>query len=242
MPNESQSPRPFPSKRSIIPACDTDLTMFRRLIRDTADLPEVSGFKLGFELALRVGLPTLVEQIREHSDKPIIYDHQKGGTDIPDQGPRYAKVMAESKIDWAILFPLTGPKSLEAWVKAHQEAGVGIIVGAWMTHPHYRVSDGGFLGDEAILRIYTLSAELGVTHFVVPGNNLAAIRAVRSHVESVIDSPVYLSPGLVTQGGDISHAAAAAGERWHAIVGRGLYQAEDVRVAAQDFIRQLNTA
>ena len=43
-------------------------------------------YKVGLSLALDCGLPKVVEIAREYTDKPIIYDHLKAGTDIPEVG------------------------------------------------------------------------------------------------------------------------------------------------------------
>ena len=62
-----------------------------------------------------------------------------------------------------------------------------------------------------------------VTDFVVPGNNLEMIKKIRDGLEASGVQPVFYAPGFVEQGGSISEAARVAGDRWHAIVGRGIY-------------------
>ena len=43
----------------------------------------------------------------------------------------------------------------------------------------------------------------------------------------------------MAQGGVISDAAKVAGNYWHAIVGRGIYRAEDIRKAALELTSKL---
>ena len=97
----------------IIPALDlADLETALRLVCRTAGRASVYGYKLGFALGLAHGLPESVRRIREWTDKPLIYDHQKAATDIPDTGALFADVLKAAGIDEAILFPHTGPHVL----------------------------------------------------------------------------------------------------------------------------------
>ena len=68
----------------------------------------------------------------------------------------------------------------------------------------------------------------------------------------ITPSPVFWSPGLVAQGGRITEAGEAAGARFHAIVGRGLYNPrnkenldevteEEIHTAALDLVKALKS-
>jgi len=96
-----------------------------------------------------------------------------------------------------------------------------------MTHPKYVRSEGGYIADEAIMEMYLNAANLGVSDFVVPGNKPDDIRRIRETLEQRGVSPTFYAPGFVAQGGSISDAAKVAGDSWHAIVGRGIYKAEE---------------
>ncbi len=219
--------------RSIIPACDVEtLSQFEELVRQTADVPGVGGYKIGFELGLAYGLPAVVSVARKHTDKPLIYDHQKAGTDIPDTGRNFARVMKQAGIDTVILFPQAGPETERAWIYQAFDHGLNVIVGGRMTHPAYAVSEGGFITDDGALEMYRIAAASGVHHFVVPGNKPAVISQIRELVVNEGVSPIFYSPGFVAQGGKIDAAAKVAGDRFHGIVGRGIYQAKDMREAA----------
>jgi orotidine-5'-phosphate decarboxylase len=50
---------------------------------------------------------------------------------------------------------------------------------------------------------------------------------------------VFYSPGLVAQGGSITEGAKVAGDSWHAIVGRGIYQQQDMKKAAQELVKEI---
>ena len=259
----------IPIPKSIIPACDiSTIDQLERLVEQTVDIEGIGAYKVGFELALSHGLPKVVEAIRKYTNKPIIYDHQKAGTDIPDTGKAFAKVCKNSDIDAIILFPQSGPVTESSWIKTAQELGLGVIVGGEMTHARYldgdfsneRNKDGtvktdysaifhqlgmvdqtGFIRPEGVLMMYLIAAKLGVEDFVVPGNKPERIALYKSYIEEQggIENPSFFSPGFVAQGGEVSKGAAAAGQRFHAIVGRGIYEARDMRQAAIELGRKL---
>lgn len=226
-------------ERSIIPACDVPLHLYERIVRDTADVDGVGAYKVGFELGLSHSLPRVVELTRKYNNKPIIYDHQKAGTDIPDTGKNYARTMKNAGVDAVIFFPQSGPETEKAWIKAAFEQNLGVIIGGLMTHPRYVRSEGGYLADEATMEMYLNAAELGVSDFVVPGNRPDDIKRIRETLEQRGVSPTFYAPGFVVQGGSISDAAKVAGDSWHAIVGRGIHKAKDIRKAALKHTSQL---
>ncbi|VVB99734.1 Orotidine 5'-phosphate decarboxylase [uncultured archaeon] len=227
-------------KRSIIPACDMDdLKQFEKLVKEVDGVDGIGAYKIGFELGLKYGLPAVVKAARKHTKKPIIYDHQKAGTDVPFTGEKFAKVCREAGVDIVILFPQAGPETEREWIKACRKEGLGVIVGGEMTHNGYLKADGGFLLDDAPQRMYEIAIENGVTGFVVPGNKPEKIGRYKALFESKGIKPVLYSPGLVSQGGNISDSGKAAGENWHAIVGRALYEAKNRKKAAEEMCSQL---
>lgn len=226
-------------ERSIIPACDVpNLEALEKLVRETCSVKGVGGYKIGFEVVIPFGMKKVVETIRHHTNLTIIYDHQKAGTDIPDTGEKFMK--ACKGVDAVILFPQAGPETERKWIEAAKNEGLGVIIGGEMTHPKYLENDGGFILNSAPKMIYEIAASLGVRDFVVPGNKPERILEYKKMLESRGIKPVFYSPGMITQGGDISEAARAAGENWHAIIGRALYQSEDIRKKAEEFTKKLH--
>lgn len=248
--------------RTIVPACDVNTQVFEEIVRGTADVEKVGGYKIGPALTGRPGYDTIVGIAREYTDKPLILDPQKWGTDIPDTAKKMLTPVKEAGFDAVILFPQSGPATEYAWIKTAQDLGLGVIVGGEMTHPRYLQGDDsnskkvnydeifeelgmplkmdGFIRPSAPDDMYELAARMGVTNFVVPGNKPDRIKHYRDLVESCgVNNASYWSPGLVAQGGEISDGAKAAGERFHAIVGRGIYTAEDKRVAAIELTKKL---
>lgn len=221
----------------IIPALDTpDLDAAVRLVSRTAGRDSVYGFKLGFALGLGHGLPETVRRIREHTDKPLIYDHQKAATDIPATGALFGDVMKTAGINEVILFPHTGPRTLESWTKAMQERDLKVIVGGVMTHPAYLASEGGFIADDAGAEIYRLAAKLGVGAFVTPLTKPEVVARLAEEVPFTAEQEFY-SPGFGAQGGAPEQFPAL--KRHYVIVGRALFRAKDPAAELENIESQL---
>ena len=79
----------FRLTHGIIPALDNaTLDGVLKTVEACAAIEGVVGFKIGLTTALQLGLSKAVSTIREITDLPIIYDHQKAGADIPDMGEK----------------------------------------------------------------------------------------------------------------------------------------------------------
>ena len=205
----------------LMPSLDqTELDRALEVVEKIADHPFVSSFKIGFSLGLSYGVPKVVEGIRKHTKKPIIYDHQKAGTDIPDTGALFADVLAKAGIDEAILFPQAGPRTLHAWVDALRDRKIEPVVGGLMTHVGFLESEGGYLVDRSVREVYDFAASLGVRRFVVP------LTKPEKVAELVFpDSSIFYSPGFGAQGGDPN--AFPHLREHHLIAGRSLFAALD---------------
>ena len=233
----------IPSKQSIIPACDVStLAQLQTLVKETADVPRIGAYKVGFELAMPHGLKEVITIVRDHTDRPVIYDHQKAGNDIPETGPKFATAARDSGVDAVILFPFTSPVTQSEWTKAALGEGLTVLVGGHMTQREFLKSEGGYIADDAPERIYGLAIEQGVTDFVVPGNKTEFVQRYRSFFEGLLgpDGFTLYAPGFVAQGGSITEAGKFAGDNWHAIVGSALYKASDIRQAAVDLTSQIS--
>jgi orotidine-5'-phosphate decarboxylase len=227
--------------RSLIPACDVDLERFEYVIEQSCDLQEVGAYKIGTALALSVGIGTVVRSARRHTDKPLIYDHQKAGTDIPDTAEGFMSTLADAGIDAVILFPLAGPATQIAWTRAAVATGLSVLVGGHMTHPDFLSEDGGYMPGSSVENMYRLAAGSGVINFVVPGNDPEALARIRSIVSEAANEPILYAAGFVSQGGWLSAAGRAAGSRWHAFVGRAIHEKNDVRQAIKRLAHDLNS-
>lgn len=225
-------------KRSIIPSCDVpNLKLLDKLVKETCKVKGIGAYKIGFELVIPFGIKEVIKTIRKRTDLPIIYDHQKAATDIPEMGERFMK--AVKGVDSVILFPMAGPITEEKWIKAAFKEKLHVIVGGEMTHKGYMERAGGFIMNMAPKQIFKIAANLGIRDFVVPGNRPFMINEYKRFLDSFGIKPIFYSPGLIEQGGSLTEGAKAAGENWHAIIGRALYQAKNIKKAAENMVKAL---
>ncbi|MDI6721510.1 MAG: orotidine 5'-phosphate decarboxylase [Candidatus Aenigmarchaeota archaeon] len=229
--------------RSVIPACDTDsMELFEEVVKETAGNSKIGGYKIGFELGLNHSLPKVVETARRYTtDKKIIYDHQKAGTDIGDvqMARKFAKTLKNAGVDAVIFFPQSGPVTQTAWTGEALQEGLHVIIGGHMTHKGYLESEHGYIRDSAPEEIYRRTARHGINSFVVPGNKTEFVEMYKKIVESEGSDPEFFAPGFITQGGSISEAGKVAGDNFHAIVGRDLMNAENKKEKAGQLTSQL---
>ncbi|MHC1610342.1 MAG: orotidine 5'-phosphate decarboxylase / HUMPS family protein [Candidatus Methanospirareceae archaeon] len=229
--------RLFHLKRGVIPACDVyDIKTFRKIVEATYEIEGIVGYKIGAILGLTYGLPLLVNIVNEYTDLPVIYDHQKAGTDIPRMAEKFAAICAEAGIKGAIIFPQAGPQTEAAFIDALYEKNLTPMVGGEMTHQGYSAREGGFIRDDAPVEMYTIAAEKGVNHFILPGNKPALIKQYHTLLSGIVKAPEYSIPGIGKQGGDIRSAfEALEGAPAYAIIGASIYEQEDMADAARRF-------
>lgn len=195
----------------------------------------VVGYKIGFALGLRFGLRNVVDIIRSNSSRPIIYDHQKAGTDIPRMGVLFAQCCKEAGVNGIIVFPQAGPETMKSFIEAIHEVGATPIIGGVMTHPAFLRCEGGYIDDSAPSEIYKKSAEIGVEHFILPGNRPEIVRKYVYEISEFKKCINVLMPGIGTQGGKVDEAFRAAGKnRSYAIIGSAIYKAPDMERALDE--------
>jgi orotidine-5'-phosphate decarboxylase len=74
----------------------------------------------------------------------------------------------------------------------------------------------------------------------MPGNKPELIVKYKGVVEAEgAKDYTILSPGLITQGGDVSDAGKAAGDNFNAIVGRDIMGAKNIREKATELTAKL---
>lgn len=228
--------------KSIIVACDvSEIEKLKTLVDKTCLIEGIGGYKVGLELVIGHGLPRVVETIRELTDLPIIYDHQKGGIDIPDLGQKFAKVCRKAEVDAIILFPFGGAESERTWISACQDEELFVLVGAHMTQGEFFEKEGGFIANSTPERIFIIAAEEGIRDFVVPGNKVEYVKQYKDLLERILgkDNFTLYAPGFISQGGSISETGKIAGKRWHAIVGSAIYKARDVQNTAKTMVKEI---
>ena len=160
----------IPLERSVIIACESIEDFgYNRIVHATKNLRGIGGYKVGAPPILQMGCQNFIHYIRGDygTDKTLIYDHQKGGTDIPDTATTILNAIARPRatkargFDAVILYPLSGPVSEEVLIEAARHYGLGVLVGGLMSHEGFLRSEGGFFADEAVPELYLAAAEEG---------------------------------------------------------------------------------
>jgi len=226
----------FNTNHGVIVSCEVKtIEELKKLVAATCSVEGVVGYKHGFMLGLGFGLKTVVDVMRDITDLPVIYDHQKAGTDIPAMGMEFAAAMKRAGVDSAIIFPQAGPKTQEAFVKALLQQGVVPMVGGDMTHDGYLESEGGYIAAGAPEKMYENGAKAGTEFFIVPGTKPAAIRKYAALLGG-LTKPKFCMPGIGRQGGDIRTAfESCQGNPAYAIIGTAIHSAADMTTAAKKF-------
>src|SRR2546427_843311 len=195
----------------IILAADVfTLEELRSFVQGGSEFPEVVAVKVGFMLGLKYGLPAVVQSVNEVVGLPVIYDHQKAGTDIPQMGKPFASVCRDAGVSGVIFFPQAGPKSLEGFVKGAFDSGLTPIVGLVMTHEAYLKAEGGYIVDEAPSRMAETAVVMGVKDFVLPGTKPEIVKRFASGALSNVQNASIMMPGIGSQGGSLTNAFRAA--------------------------------
>lgn len=234
--------RLIPRDKSIIVACDVaGLESLKTLVEKTYRIEGIGGYKVGLELVIGYGLTQVVDTVKELTDLPLIYDHQKGGIDTSETGKRFAEACRKTGVDAVILFPFGGAESEKSWINACLDKELVVLVGAHMTERGFLEDEGGFIADSAPERILITAAQNGVRDFVVPGNKVKYVKEYRDFLAQILGEGNFAlyAPGFITQGGNINQVGRVAGQRWHAIVGRAIYRARNVEETARMMVREM---
>src|SRR5262249_43541355 len=98
----------------------------------------------------------------------------------------------------------------------------------------YNESGGGYVIDDALEKIFRKAIEIGVDHFVIPGNTSEKVRHHARWLVGKVEGPSLFIPGIGALGGSIAVGfAAAPGCHSYAVVGRAIYGAADPAEAAR---------
>ena len=229
----------FEKEHGVIVACDVrEMERLEKLIENTYSIEGIVGYKLGANLAIEYGLKEVVKLFKKYG-LPVIYDHQKAGTDIPRMGKIFAEACKNAGIDGVIIFPQAGPSTEKAFIEAIKEKGMHVMVGGEMTHEAYLQEDGGFIIDSAPSMMYEIGAKNGAEYFILPGNKPEAIKKYHMLITGIINEPKYAMPGIGRQGGEIERTfSILRGYNAYAIIGSAIYGSDDISAAAKKFAEE----
>jgi orotidine-5'-phosphate decarboxylase len=142
--------------------------------------------------------------------------------------PKFSATCREAGVDGLILFPVAGPRAVVAFASGAYRNRLLPIVGGDLPFPDYNASGGGYVIDDALDRILRKAIEIGVDHFVIPGNTPDKVRHHARWLVEKIERPCLFIPGIGALGGSIADAfSAAPGCNAYAVVGRAVYDSSD---------------
>jgi orotidine-5'-phosphate decarboxylase len=235
----------FPNSVGVVPALDVDTTeQLNQVVRETAKVEGVAGYKLGLTSVLRLGLAEAVRRLRDMTDLPLLYDHQKAGPDMPDMATRFVALCKEAAVDGVILFPVAGPTAVDRFVGESVRAGLIPVVGGEIPVPDYCISGGGYMIDDTLSRILERAASNKADHFILPAHDNAKVKGWSDWLAANVKSPTVFLTGFGPLGGSIetAFASASACHRCFAIVGRLITGSNAPGDAAKRLVEQLQEA
>ena len=210
-----------------------------RVLEETA--PYICAVKLNFHLILPLGLSGIrpILDAAHGSGLACIADVKLG--DIGPTNEIAASYFFEAGFDALTASPLPGWEGgLEPLFKLAREAGKGVIVLAYMSHPGASETFGlEIAGREGkSQRLYELFAEKALDWdadgLVVGATRPEVIRAIR---ERVGPGMLIFAPGVGFQGGDAKAALKAGAD--FLIVGRSIVLADEPGRAAKSLLEAL---
>jgi orotidine-5'-phosphate decarboxylase len=226
----------------VVPALDIDShQQFESVVKSTTKVDGVAGYKLGLTTVLRFGLEESMRRLRDLTDLPILYDHQKAGPDMPDMAKKFTAMCTQAGVDGLILFPVAGPTAVDSFVGEAVKAGIAPVVGGEIPVSDYCASGGGYMLDDALDRILARAVSARADHFVFPAHDAAKVGRWSDWIGANVANAAVFLTGFGSLGGTIEGAFAAAAKctRRYAIVGRLITQSNDPGAAARRLFEQM---
>lgn len=207
----------------IIVSLDIPLQKASRLVRELKKVEDkIGAYKISSLQVMETGLKAVVAELRLATKVPLIYDHQKGATDIPEVVEQQVKLAADMEVDAFIGVPQgAGSKSLESFVSACKKFKIEPIVLTEMSH----AESDKYLHADYSWKIFQDSIKLGVKQIVAPGNKPERLKLIREWIRQSGKELLVLSPGIGAQGGKAKEAVQAGTD--YPIIGRAIYESEN---------------
>jgi hypothetical protein len=146
-------------------------------IEATNNIAFISGYKIGALTVLEAGLKDTLINIRKISSKPLLYDHQKLGCDLPDiYKGRMLDLIKSYGADGVFIFPLGGKEVLESIINKCIAVELIPVVCGDLSYKGFFTEEGGYVDIDTQQRIYLDAASYGVSHFMMSCNRVDRIK------------------------------------------------------------------
>ncbi|MCD6575583.1 MAG: orotidine 5'-phosphate decarboxylase [Nanoarchaeota archaeon] len=217
----------------LVMAGDLPFEELSKKLDKVRDVPEIEAVKIGtLTTGVNYGLRDVANEIND-AGKAVIYDMQKMGQDIMSVTKKQASLFG-SVADAVIIYP----KSVEHWFAAYEaleDSDTMLISVLYMTDGYDNLSNR--LGLTVLLAEDANSRGIKIEGVVLPANMTEITSRFISLLEKYNQNPIVFSPGIKAQGGSAYQAAKAGTDV--AIVGRALYNADDIQKAALEILNEL---
>ncbi len=178
-----------------------DLSSIDAIMMSCRDIPYIAGFKINSNAALKNGLQNVLVSVKKQTGKPLIYDHQKLGSDAPDIcSGDLLEVIKSSGADGIVVFPLSGKKVLESIIEKCSKIGLLPIVSGDLSYNGYFNDEGGYIYGDTQQRIYLEAASLGVSHFMMSCNRIDRIKIYCHELGSIVGQIKIFFTAIETRG------------------------------------------
>ena len=218
----------------IIPALDVGREDALELVRKLDEVPELlAGLKVGSLLVYESG-KGIIQEIKDLTNVPIIFDGQKFGTDIPNIAAEQVELLASAGADQIIACPMgAGPETLKAFTESCLANRVTPVCVVEMTHPQA----DAYLRVDTARQVLKDALKFGIRNFVYPATKPEVLR---SHIGilNVQENVTLKATGFKVQGGSLPKLQALGVTEF--IVGRTIYDAKDPVQAVIDLSKEMN--
>ena len=166
-------------------------------IKATESIPFVVGYKIGALPVLEEGLKDTLRNVRKISSKPLLYDHQKLGSDLPDiYKGRLLELIKSLGADGIFVFPLGGKEVLEAIINKCIDIELTPIVCGDLSYKGFFADEGGYIDIDIQQRIYLDAASYGVSHFMMSCNRVDRIKIYCHQLGGIIGQLKIIFTGI----------------------------------------------
>jgi orotidine-5'-phosphate decarboxylase len=166
-------------------------------IEATDSIPFVVGYKIGALPVLEAGLKDTFRNIRKISSKPLLYDHQKLGSDLPDiYKGRMLDLIKSYGADGVFIFPLGGKEVLEAIINKCIDIELIPVVCGDLSYKGFFSEEGGYIDIDIQQRIYLDAASYGVSHFMMSCNRVDRIKIYCHQLGGIIGQLKIIFTGI----------------------------------------------
>ena len=219
----------------IIPALDVSREEALELIENLKPVEDLlAAYKVGSKLVINCS-KTIITEIKERTNVPILMDMQKLATDIPDVSAEQVNDFADVGVEQLIACPMgAGDETLEAFANQCFERGVIPVCVVEMTHPRanrYLRSDSGKM-------ILADALNLGIRSFVYPATKPEVLEAHLDIIDAIPVEVTLKATGFKAQGGLPAQLKILGVTEF--IVGRAIYEAEDPVEAVKELFAEIN--